>query len=305
MSKQTFQEFQNEIVSQIIEALEANDTVFWRRPWKLDPCCGPPTSLSSGKPYSGSNFLLLSLVSWKLGYESKFFGTYNQIRKHGNAAHVKRGEKGHKIVCYRPMKKKQLSAKGVEEEKLWLMQRTYTVFNAEQCIGLDQYRVGQHDTEVDLDQQFADAMKFIESIENVTIGHGGNRAFCRGSHVQMPPLSRFGNQSNYISTFLHEILHASEVGSKWDRQKFGYHRGELRAELGSVFMMQRFNLPIENELPQHVAYLRSWLPKAMKDNPKLIWEVAAQAQRGVDWLIEHSCLRTKPVEELQEVDLPF
>ncbi len=304
MSKQTFQDFQNGIVNQIIEALEANDTVFWRRPWKLDPCCGPPTSLSSGKPYSGSNFLLLSLVSWQLGYESKFFGTFNQIRRHDNA-YVKRGEKGHKIVCYRPMTKKQLNSKGIEEEKTWLMQRTFTVFNAEQCVGLDQYKVGQHDAEVDLDQQFSNAINFIESINNVTIDHGGNRAYCRGNHVQMPPLSRFENQSEYVSTFFHELMHASEVGAQWDREKLGYSVGELRAELGSVLLGQFFNLPMENELPQHVAYLKSWLPKAMKDNPKLIWEIAAQAQKGVDWLIENSCLRTKQLEELQEADIPF
>lgn len=80
MSSQTADSIRTTITNTIIESLEAGGLPAWRKPWAADPNgLGLATSLSTGKPYNGINQLLLQVLAMKRGYQSKWFGTFNQI----------------------------------------------------------------------------------------------------------------------------------------------------------------------------------------------------------------------------------
>lgn len=300
--KKTAEEFQKEITNSILESLKNDEQIFWRRPWTDDSNSGAPTSLSSGKPYSGINNLILLLASWKNQFDSKYFATYNAIQHEGGQ--VRRGSKGIRIVCYRPVTKKKINKSGLEERTTYFVQKNYVVFNvAAQCENMEQYKVGFSQPTIQLDDRFAEAQKFVDSIQRVTIDHGGNSACCVGSFIKMPHIAQFTSQFLYMETLCHELIHTTEVFLNWDRQGEGYQMGELIAEIGSVFLLQRLQLPYDSNMQQHVSYLRSWIPEAAKNDPKLIFRAASQASKAVNWLIENSCLKTE-VEPVAE-EVPF
>lgn len=286
--KKTNKQIQEEITDSIIDALQNSETFFWRRPWTDDPNSGTPTSLSSSKTYGGINFLTLSLASWRKNYQSKWFGTFNQVRHAGGF--VQRGSKGHRVVCFRPVTRTKINRDGREEESTFFFQKSFVVFNAEDCGGLDQFQIGFAEPPTTRDQRFQQAQRFVESIEGFTLNHGGNKAHCNGTHIQMPKLGFFESQQRYWETLCHELIHMTEVKLNWDRANQGYEVGELIAEIGSVFLMQRLGLPYDEHMQQHVAYLKSWIPNALKHDPKIIFKAAAQANKAVAWLIANSCL---------------
>ncbi len=56
---------------------------------------------------------------------------------------------------------------------------------------------------------------------------------------------------------------------------------ELIAELGSAFLTDHCGLP---GVLQHASYIESWL-KALRNDKKLIFNAASQAQKAADYLL--------------------
>ena len=111
MPRQTADDIRTTITNTIIESLEAGGLPAWRKPWASDPNgLGLATSLSTGKPYNGINQLLLQVLAMKRDYQSKWFGTFNQIKQAG--ASVKKGEKSIQVVLYRPVSRERTNEKG-------------------------------------------------------------------------------------------------------------------------------------------------------------------------------------------------
>jgi len=133
-------QIRQQITQQIISALE-QDLVPWRRPWSVSKNVGRPANVLSKRAYTGINPLLLEMHALKHGFQSKWWGTFEQWKKLGGAvkkrpSHVAKGEWGCKIVFYKPVSKKTIDAKtGQEDEDRFLVLRTWSVFNAEQCEG--------------------------------------------------------------------------------------------------------------------------------------------------------------------------
>jgi antirestriction protein ArdC len=61
-----------------------------------------------------------------------------------------------------------------------------------------------------------------------------------------------------------------------------YSREELVAEMGSAFLCGHAG--IERQLESNASYLAGWL-KALKADPKLIVQAAAQAQKASDYIL--------------------
>jgi len=118
-----------EIITQaILSKLEAG-TCPWKKPWSSVKASGGtrPRNLDN-RCYSGSNWFLLSM----LDYASPIFGTFKQVQAHGGQ--VKKGAHGFPVVFWKQAKIKD---EKTQEEKIIPMLRYYTVFNVEQCDGLD------------------------------------------------------------------------------------------------------------------------------------------------------------------------
>ena len=133
-------EIRQQITDQIVDTLTNGNLPPWRRQWNNDPNAGLTTSLSTGKPYRGINQLLLQLLAGHRGFQSKWWGTYGQVKDCG--AYVLKGEKGTHVVLFKPIKRSRVDETGEEKDDSFFVLRTFVVFNAEQTSGLNQYRVG-------------------------------------------------------------------------------------------------------------------------------------------------------------------
>jgi len=134
-----------QITEQIVEAIEQNTTLPWRKPWRSSPNAGRASNVVSKKPYTGVNPLLLQVHSEQHGFESKWWATYRQWQTlccavKRRPAHVPKGEWGTKIVFYKPIIKRKTDEAGQESEDRFFLLKQFTVFNADQVEGAEEFQ---------------------------------------------------------------------------------------------------------------------------------------------------------------------
>ena len=276
------------ITNTIIESLEAGGLPAWRKPWAADPNgLGLATSLSTGKPYNGINQLLLQVLAMKRGYQSRWFGTFNQIKQAG--ASVKKGEKAIQIVLWKPLSRERTNEMGEQVEDKFLVMRQFSVFSVEASTGLDQFRIGFAQPSDTIFERF-EAMDRLVAAAEIDVRHGGNKAFYSpgGDYIQMPHRHQFESSETYYQTLAHEMTHWSESRIGFDRAKEdnAYALGELVAELGASFLLAELGLPASENIDNCTRYLDHWL-KAMKGDTRFIFKAAATASKAVDFLLSH------------------
>ncbi|MCZ2342617.1 MAG: ssDNA-binding domain-containing protein [Bacteroidales bacterium] len=277
------------ITSTIIESLEAGGLPAWRKPWAADPNgLGLATSLSTGRAYQGINQLCLQVVAgMKRGYQSKWFGTFNQIKQAG--ASVKKGEKAIQIVLWKPLSRERTNEMGEQVEDKFLVMRNFSVFNVEQTTGLDQFRIGFAQPSDTIFERF-EAMDRLVAAVGIDLRHGGNKAFYSpgSDYIQMPQRHQFESSETYYQTLAHEMTHWSEKRIGFDRAKEenAYALGELVAELGASFLLAELGLPASENIENCTRYLAHWI-KAMKGDTRFIFRAAATASKAVDYLLSH------------------
>jgi len=286
MPRQTADDIRTTITNTIIESLEAGGLPAWRKPWASDPNgLGLATSLSTGKPYNGINQLVLQVLAMKHGYQSKWFGTFQQVKNAG--AFVKKGEKSIQVVLYRPVSRERTNEKGEDVEDKFLVMRTFNVFNVEQTTALDQFRVGFAQPTDTIFERF-EAMDNLVAAVGIDLRHGGNKAFHSpgADYIQMPHRHQFESSEAYYQTLAHEMTHWSEKRIGFDRAKEdnAYALGELVAELGASFLLSELGLPASENVENCTSYIDHWL-SAMKGDTKFIFRAAATASKAVDFLL--------------------
>jgi antirestriction protein ArdC len=298
-------EIRSQITKQIVEALTNGNLPPWRRPWSNDPNApGLHTSLSTGNSYKGINQLLLQLAAGHHGFQSKWWGTFNQVKNSG--AYVLKGEKGTHVVLFKPIKRTRIDLNGEEKDDSSCVLRTFTVFNIEQTSGLNQYRVGFAQPKEDTGERYEHADAVIEAT-GADIRYGGNEAFYRSveDFIQCPLRHQFESPESFYETTFHELCHWTEKRVGFDRSQAEntYALGELVAEIGSCFLMGELGLPTTGNLSNHAAYLQSWL-KGMNGDPKFIFRAAAQASKAVEFVTSFSRDRVAIVEPGGD-EIPF
>lgn len=278
-------EIREGIARTLVEALEKNDLPPWRRPWSPDPNCGFPTSYATGKPYSGINVLLCQCSSMRYGFLSRFFATYRQWAKVGGQ--VMRGQRGTKIIYYSPRTKNVTDDNGEVKEESYFILKTFTVFNVDQVEGehLDHLRAGYGTEPVSQIEGYAEAQRVIDAT-GAEIREGGNEAFFRldENYIQVPCRSQC-DITDWYEIVAHELLHWSQ----FQQNSYGgnYAEEELVAEIGACFLAAQVGIPVSEDLTNHAKYLDGWL-KAMKQDPKYIFRVAARASKAVDFILSFS-----------------
>lgn len=283
---QTQNQIREQITNQLIDAIKAG-TIPWRRPWSSDSNApGLHTSMSTGSPYRGINQLILMASTARQNFKSKWWGTFNQIKQNG--ASVSRGQKGTQIVLFKKIERERTDEAGDDVKDSFFVMKTFTVFNAEQTTGLDQFRVGFAKPQNNPVERYEAADDVIDAT-GADIRYGGNEAFYNppGDFIQLPHRHQFKTPETAYETIFHELTHWTEHPSRlnWDRPNEGYAMGELIAEIGSCLMMGELGLPITTEL--HAAYLDHWLQQ-MENDPKYIFKAASQASKAVDYLLSFS-----------------
>lgn len=275
------------IVTERVIALLQQGVVPWQKPWHGGEKM--PRNLVSQREYRGVNVFLLHAMS----YESAFWLTYKQAQELGG--NVRRGEKACPVVFWKWLDADN-TASGQRKRVPFL--RYYSVFNVAQCEGIKSHLPKPQESKRDHHP--------IEAAESVVsamprrpeIKHGLDRAFYSpaGDYVGMPSAERFRSGEDYYSVLFHELTHSTGHESRLNRKSvsgsdghwsaFGsqsHSKEELVAEMGAAFLCGHAGI-VERTLENSAAYVQGWLGR-LKDDPKLVVQAAAQAQKASDFIL--------------------
>ena len=278
-------DFREEITAKIITALETG-TAPWQQPW--NGAEGPQNGITKHQ-YSGINTVILSLAAMSIdgGKDLRWY-TYRQVAQQENGSYVRKGEKGTRVLLWKP-------TIGTDEhgnrEITSVLQRTFTVFHASQIEGIPDYVPPK----LNIIEAHEKAERIIDS-SGAKVNFGGNEAFYSpsGDYIQMPPKTDFKSMEGYYSTVFHELNHWTGGEKRLNRvQRCGkfsadYAFEELIAEMGSLFIASSAGIPqSETEFQNHASYIDSWLGNLRNDN-MYIFKAAAEASKAAGYLLRRA-----------------
>jgi antirestriction protein ArdC len=154
--------------------------------------------------------LLLSITSELDGYASPYRLTFNQARELGGS--VRKGEHGTTVVFLKSYHVCDDAAEDPDATKTVRVMRGYTVFNVEQCDGLQlppRFTLPEREP--------ADILPTLQSIMNGYAGgpaivhKGGDRAYYSPATdtITLPDRGAFASPNGYAETVLHELIHSA------------------------------------------------------------------------------------------------
>lgn len=272
------------VTDKLVTLIEAG-TLPWRRDWSQQSGgSGLPMNPFTGRYYAGINVVLLWAEAQEKGYADNRWATFRQVAAAGG--HVRRGEKGTRIVFYRTLDVEDEEAEdGVRRVPV---AKSFTVFNtAAQCEGLP---AAEPPSAPPAGPELDERLEAFVANVGADIRFNAGRAFYSpgGDYIGMPRRELFQTTAGFYATLLHELCHLSGHPKRLDRlklcERFGsesYAAEELVAELGSSFLCAEFAIP--SDLPNHASYLASWL-KILKDDKRAIFRAAAAASRAAQFL---------------------
>lgn len=257
----------------------------WRKPWaNLEGQRNATTS----KAYQGFNQLLLSYVAMEREYSAPVWATFKQWQAIG--AQVRKGEKGTHLIKW--------VSKTCDHPRNVICNRCGSGFPVAFCV----FNAGQVDgftytAPVRSEFQPLEAAEVVITAargDGVTIRHlAQGRAYYERNFdmITLPPMESFHSQSDYYSTTLHELSHASGHENRCDRarlaQRFGddhYAMEELVAEMGSAFMCATLGIP-DSEVARHGDYLANWA-RVLRADSKALAHAASQAQKAANYWLD-------------------
>lgn len=269
------------ITDQIIERLETIDTSADCS--LFESAMVLPKNYVTGKSYRGVN--LLSLLVFN-PFPTSEWATFNQWKSIGG--NVKKGEKGFRIVFYKP-KFGETDDDGREAKSGYAVMKPSSVFNIAQVEGLN-----ESDKPTLEIPSIGEAEDFIKNTGAV-IKTGTSAFYAPGlNQIVMPEISQFVEtdparaQENYLAVVLHELTHWTNNKGDIKRDhdystKEGRGKEELVAEIGAAFLCARLGVT-QTLREDHVEYVASWLG-ALNNDKKFIFQAAAEAQKAVDYLV--------------------
>ena len=271
------------VTQRIIEALEAG-TAPWHCPWRGVGTDARPANAVSKRPYRGINVLLLNLRAMTCGFSTSRWLTYTQAQAAGG--HVRKGESGTQVVFFKMHELAEADA-DPDDRRVVPLLRSFTVFNVDQIDGLPAALSARPMAPAGW-APVAEAERILVD-SGALVHHGGARAYYApdADRIQLPPRSAFDTAGDYYATALHELTHWTGHSSRCNRvlgRRHGidaYAFEELVAEMGAAFLTDHCGLVGQM---QHASYIASWL-QALKNDKRLIFTAAAQAQKAADFLL--------------------
>lgn len=303
------QQQRNELVQQVIKDIQSGKPFFWdsgyisKRPRNL-------LKSLQGKDqyYNGINNIRLILAAKHFGFEDSRWTTFKQAQELG--AKIQKGAKGIHIEYWQyakpimetnPNTKKKEQVYVIDEEtgkkvpayvKLdYPIIKNYVVFNASQVEGIEK--------EIPLKIHHEDTIKSMEDM----IQHSKAKIYYdqdsknyyspSNDEIHVVSKERFKTLNNFYATVAHEIAHSTGAKNRLNRKTliendgFGntvYAKEELRAELTSMFLAQKYNINFDkNHYENHVAYLQSWI-KALQDDYNELFRAASEAEKAMQYI---------------------
>lgn len=274
------------ITDRIIADLEKGELT-WRKPWSSEHLAGNVSAplRFNDVPYSGVNILVLWATAAEKGFTSPYWMTYKQAAD--MKASVRQGEKATKVVYADKMIKEDTDDDGNTQVRRIPFLKLYAVFNASQIEGLPPAYYNRPEPKVVNPHQRDERVDQFFATTKAEIVMGPEAAYYpMRDRIEMPPFEAFHSAGDFYATQAHELIHWTGHPSRLNRNlmsKFGspeYAREELVAELGACFLAADLGFP-PKPLEVSAAYIRNWL-QALKNDKRLIFSAAGQAQRAVE-----------------------
>lgn len=280
-----------EIITEKILSEIDSGTIPWHKPWKSalgeEPC-----NAITMRPYRGMNRFLCSLSP----HDRPYFLTYNQAKQANGQ--VRKGEKGLPIIYWQKTEKQDPNT-GRKKDSFLL--RYYTVFNIEQCDGLESLvppSLPASPSTLSLDERAEAIVSGYQHAPTIQRSSDSAHAFYAPDRdtVVVPQLSQYATATEYYSTLYHELAHSTGHPSRLNRPTltgfhfFGdqnYSKEELVAEFGAAFLCGEAGIENAAALKNSAAYLDGWSKKLRADSTLLI-QAAAQAQKAADHILGHT-----------------
>lgn len=267
------------ITANFIEQLKKEGAP-WRTPWVR----AGPMNFVTERPYKGFlNRFCLGLASYKKGYDDPRWAGYAQIAKMGGM--VRRGERATKIIAPNLVKE---VVDGKESLRM-VGGRIVNVFNAAQC---DNVPVFQRPEPRDPNIGFEECATLVEN-SGAKVSNGGDKAFYSPAEdaIRLPFPGQFKSMAGYWATMMHEMTHWTGHRSRLDRlgitnntDKKVYAFEELIAEIGSATLCQCLGVDSPDLMPNHEAYVKSWIA-CLENDPKELVRASALADKATKYLL--------------------
>jgi len=268
------------VAAKIIKSIEDGIvTGDWKKSW-----AGGVIAINAvtGNQYKGGNLIAL----WVLGedFKSGYWATYKQWQSVD--AQVRKGETGTRLIKWSPLPCKDHGTDERCSNCGTMVPNVFTVFNADQVDGWE----GKPEDIRNEDQRLADADDFIKATGAEMNHSGEGRAYYSPSDdaITLPPFESFDSAEAYYATAAHELIHWTGHKSRLNRdmaKKWGdtdaYAAEELVAELGAAMLCATLGIS-DTPRPDHAQYLKFWVGR-LKDDYRLLWNAASQAQKAVDY----------------------
>ena len=282
-----------EVITDRIAALLSSGKIPWRRPWNALRAAGSTRPRNvAGNLYRGANWFLLGM----LPYANPVFLTFKQAKALGGS--VRKGEQGFPVLFWKMLEVTEATAERPEDIGRKIpFARYFTVFNVEQCYGLNLVLSPAPATPVEFDP-IADAESIWDQMPSrPALHYGGDRAcYIPGFDcIKMPIRSAFPTAEGFYETLFHEAGHSTGHASRLNRKEivsgsyFGardYSLEELVAELCAAFLCAEAGVD-QAVLENQAAYIQGWLEK-LKAEPSAFVTAAARAQKAADFILRRS-----------------
>lgn len=313
MSK--IQKTREDLIEMFINSLEEGN-IPWQQMWKTSA----PENGITGIKYKGINNLYLTLIAQKRGYQDNRWITFNQMAKNqwkfikpakGQGILVEwwtmKNKKTNKIISFEEYRK--IIEEDPNREKEFKMSKmNYIVYNGDLIDGLVNNKVEQKEEVI--------SNNYVNNIiDNLGVGYKeeGEEAYYNPTkdEVVLPPSNIFKTSNSFYATQLHELAHSTGHESRLKRNiknSFGseeYAKEELRAEISSAFLMQKFHLEEDKRhLNNHKSYVKNWL-EILKNDPKELFAAITDANKIVEYLEENSIKKEKiqGTELIEEMEM--
>ena len=302
------------VATSIIEHLEKGVRP-WNKPFKGGSSIGMmnlPVSVSTGKPYRGSNIFHLNLIRMSEGYEDNQWGTFGAWKKmaeqHAKKTDsdewfgVQKGQSSTPVVFWKHSQwKEEDEVTGEEKVRSSFHPKFFMVFNRAQTglPPLPKEKVTKKKKELAVIGAEDEFSRMVEDLEiDFRESSRGSAYYSAGQdYIHLPERKLFKTAEGRAATAFHEAVHWTGHTSRLDRDLTGmfgsedYAREELVAEMGSAMLCMAAGIEdkmMDEQMENHAAYLQSWL-KAIKESKdggvRFINSAATKAGRACELLM--------------------